>query len=185
MIGLLPHSLNVCGVDYPVNSDFRVALRIFTALSDESFTELEKAYITVNLMFTSKIPSEHFIEAVKVAYWFLDGGDIRKTEPSRIKTFDWEGDQSILFPAINKVVGYEVRECSYLHWWTFLGVFGEIGDGLFSQVMQIRNKRAQGKKLEKWEKEYVSKNKELFRVAQSKEDAEAIRETEQFLSTLI
>ena len=49
----------------------------------------------------------------------------------------------------------------YLHWWTFLGYFMEITDGVFSQVLGIRTKKAKHKKLDKWEQEFYSKNKAL------------------------
>ena len=93
--------------------------------------------------------------------WFLDGGDTPKSQNQR-KILDWEQDESIIFPAINKVAGCETREVKYLHWWTFLGLFNEIGDGLFSQVMNIRGKKSKGKKLEKWEREFYSTHKELI-----------------------
>lgn len=76
---------------------------------------------------------------------------------------DWEQDQAIIFPAINKVAGYEVRNPDkYLHWWSFLGMFGEIGEGLYSQVMSIRSKMAKGKKLDKTDKEFYNEHKELI-----------------------
>ena len=55
-------------------------------------------------------------------------------------------DEAIIFPANNKAAGCEVRAVLYLHWWTFLGYFGEIVEGLFSTIMSIRHKRAEGKK---------------------------------------
>ena len=70
-----------------------------------------------------------------------------KTEPEKIKTIDWKHDEMIIFPAVNKCAGFEVRSCPYMHWWTFLGIFGEIGEGLFSTVMNIRQKNAKGKNL--------------------------------------
>ena len=50
----------------------------------------------------------------------------------------------------------------YLHWWAFLGLFYEIGEGLFSQVINIRLKKAKNKKLEKYEKEFYREHKDLI-----------------------
>ena len=74
---------------------------------------------------------------------------------------DWEQDESIMFPAINKVAGFETRSAEYIHWWTFLGYYMEISDGIYSQVLALRMKRAKGKKLEKWEREFWSTNKSI------------------------
>lgn len=70
----------------------------------------------------------------------------------------------ILFPAVNKVAGFETRTCGYLHWWSFLGLFNEIGEGFYSTVMNIRLKKAKKKKLEKYEQEFYREHEELFRV---------------------
>ena len=49
-----------------------------------------------------------------------------------------------------------------MHWWTFLGLFMEINkDTTASTVFALRQKKARGKKLEKWEKEYWEQNKAL------------------------
>lgn len=74
---------------------------------------------------------------------------------------DWEQDEPILFPAINKVAGIETRATQYIHWWTFSGYFMEIEDGTFSTVLGIRQKKAKGKKLEKWEQEFYRNNRRL------------------------
>ena len=98
--------------------------------------------------------------AFQAALEFIDhGGQQEKAKSPRI--MDWEQDENILFPAINKVAGFETRAVEYLHWWTFLGYFMEITDGVFSQVLGIRTKKAKHKKLDKWEQEFYSKNKAL------------------------
>ena len=74
----------------------------------------------------------------------------------------WEQDAGMIVPAVNRVAGCEVRALPYLHWWTFLGYYMEIGDGLFAQVLNIRQKKSKGKKLEKWEKEFYRENKKII-----------------------
>ena len=44
------------------------------------------------------------------------------------------------------------------------GYFMEIEDGMFSQVISIRQKKARGKKLEKWEKDFERNNAELVKL---------------------
>ena len=50
----------------------------------------------------------------------------------------------------------------YLHWWTFLGAYMEIGESLFSQILSVRMKKAKGKKLEDWEREFYKENKTTY-----------------------
>ena len=94
---------------------------------------------------------------------------------------DWNQDAPILIPAINKVAGKEIRSIPYLHWWTFMSLYMEIGEGLYSQVINIRNKKIKGKKLEKWEQEFYRDNKSLVdlkmkRNERSEEEKEELRE---------
>jgi hypothetical protein len=184
MIGVLPTTLSVNEVDRQIRSDFRVALNLFEALKDESLSDLDRAYLTIRTIYIDEIPDEDFEEAVRRAYWFISGGDIPKSKPSPVPLIDWKHDESIIFPAVNKAAGQEVREVQYMHWWSFLGYMGEIGEGLYSTVINIRSKMANGKKLEKYEREFLNRNKDLI-VLRTKEEQAAIEETEDFLKTLI
>ena len=159
MIGALPTSLTILGRDYAIRSDFRTALLIFEAYDDPDLTDAEKAQVMIECLYT-EIP-EDIEEAYKQAVWFLDGGDMPKPKQAPRKIMDWRQDESIIFPAVKKVAGYETRACEYLHWWSFLGFFNEIGEGLYATVMNIRLKKAKKKKLEKYESEFYREHKEM------------------------
>ena len=185
MIGQLPEVLDICGEEYPINADFRNILTIFEAFADESLTDSEKAYICLKRLYKSDIPAAHIDEAVRKAYWFCDGGDMPKSKPEAFRTIDWKHDEQMIFPAVSKAVGkIDVRSLPFLHWWTFIGSFGEIGDGLFSAVVNIRRKIGRGKKLDKHEREFLNNNKDLIILHTAEELAE-IKETEDFIKTLI
>jgi len=185
MIGHLPESLAVCGRDIPINADFRNVLTIFEAFADPELTEYEKAYVCIRRLYREPIKANIAEEAIKQAFWFVDGGDMPKSKPEQVRTIDWKHDEQMILPAVSKTMGVvDIRSLPYLHWWTFLGAFGEIGDGLFSQVVHIRHKMNHGKKLDKTEKEFLKNNKELIKL-RTPEELAAIAETEAFLKTLI
>ena len=77
------------------------------------------------------------------------------------KLVDWEQDYRLIVAPINRVTGQEVRALEYMHWWTFLLAYMEIGDCTFAQVVSIRSKRAKGKKLDKSEQEFYKQNKQM------------------------
>ena len=56
--------------------------------------------------------------------------------------------------------------------WTVLGAYMELGECLFSTVLGLRQKRAKGKKLEKYEQEFARENRALveLRKRQTPED---------------
>lgn len=164
-----PTSLNIGGVDYEIRTDYRAVLDLFTALSDPELTDEDEqvtAYmqnrVMLEIMFPDcdNIPLEHMQEALEKVTEFIDMGisDDRK----KPKTMDWEQDAPILIPAINRVLNCEIRAQKHIHWWTFLGAYMEIGESLFSNIVHIRQKKANGKKLEKWEQDFYNDNKSLI-----------------------
>lgn len=166
MIGMLPKHLKVNGIDRAIRSDFRVALLIFQAYNDPELSDQEKTMAMMGCLYEDiwSIPIADHQEAHKQALWFLDGG--KKDSDSKYqnskKVIDWEQDEYMIFSAINKVASKETREVEYMHWWTFLGYFNEIGEGLLSAVINIRQKKNKGKKLEKYEQEFYRENKSLI-----------------------
>ncbi len=163
MIGELPEALAVGGKDYKIRTDYRDVLRIIQAFNDPELETREKLFVCLYILYEDfeDIPPDAYEEAYKQAVWFMDVGEDPEEAKPAARVMDWEQDEKILFPAINTAAGYEVRSVPHLHWWTFMGYFMEIHDGVFAQVLSLRQKRAKGKKLEKWEQEYWSSNKRL------------------------
>lgn len=164
MIGKLPTTLDIDGKEYKIRTDYRIVLTIFEAFNDIELKDNEKIYVMLELLYEEK--PDNLEEAIKQANWFLDGGKQYEEFNKTKKVMDWEQDESIIFSAVNKVAGYETRSKEYIHWWTFLGYFSEIGEGLFSTVINIRQKKNRGKKLEKYEQEFYKNNKQLIDLKQ-------------------
>lgn len=164
MIGRLPKTLKVNGTDYEIRSDFRTAMTIFQAYSDPELDMQAKAEVLIKCIYKQyqSIPVIDHYEAYTQAIWFLDGGEEHKEPTSNKKVIDWEQDEKMIFSAVNKVAGYETRSVDYLHWWTFLSLFSEIGECLLSSVIGIRNKKNKGKKLDKADQEFYKENKKLI-----------------------
>ncbi len=159
MIGL-PKKLNVDGKDYSIRTNYNIALLIFEAFEDPELNYKEKIIIMLECLY-EEIP-KNVDEAIQKAIWFLDGGKQYERYNKGKKIIDWVQDETIIFSALNKVAGFEIREREGIHWWTFLGYFNEIGEGVFTTIIHIRNKKNKGKKLEKYEQEFYNANKNLI-----------------------
>ena len=179
-----PTSLNIGDVDYEIRTDYRAVLDLLTALADPDLTDDDpqmtaymQSRVILEIMFPDcdNIPTEHIQEALEKVAEFIDMGisDDRK----KPKTMDWEQDAPILIPAINKVLNTEIRAQKYMHWWTFLGAYMEIGESLFSNVIHIRQKKAKGKKLEKWELDFYKENQSLIDFKQKSQRSEEEKDT--------
>ena len=158
----LPTSLPVGGVDQPIRSDYRAALDICAALSDPDYSDEDKAEALLTILYERPETLSDINEALRQALWFLSLGDNSPPETPRPKLMDWSQDAPLIIGAVNRVAGAEVRALPYLHWWTFIGYYMEIGDCAFASVVSIRNKQAKHKKLEPYEKEFYRENRRLI-----------------------
>lgn len=186
MIFDLPTSLEFGGRSWDIDPDFRQVLRILSAMEDPDLTDGEKAAVClVNLYVDAgDIPPELAQAAIDAALAFIDhGAGENNTEESRAhrfphrarngpRTMDWAQDAPLIFPAVNRAAGFEVRSVDFLHWWTFLGYFMEIRDSVYATVLGLRSKRARHKKLEKAEQEYWNENLAICRLKERLTDAE-------------
>ncbi len=164
MIYDLPKSLTVCGTEYEIRSDYRAILDIMIAFNDIELTDKEKATVALYIFYPSfdNIPTEHCQEALRQCFWFINGGNDEETGQGKpVKLVDWEQDFQYIVSPVNRVLGYEIRSVEYMHWWTFLGAYMEIGECTFSQIVRIRNAKAHGRKLDKQDQEWYAKNRRL------------------------
>lgn len=170
----LPTSLNLSGVDWYIRTDFRCILGILTELNNPIFTNDEKWLVVLNILYVKfdDMPTHLYGEAYEKAIEFIDMGMTNESHKEKPRMMDWEQDSHLIIPAVNKVLGKEVRALDYMHWWTFLSAYMEIGECSYSHILSIRNKKIKGKKLEKWEQEYYSENKKIIDIQKKLTDEE-------------
>ena len=167
----LPTTVIIDDIEYQINNkgDYRVILDIISYLNDENLSQQEKSYYALCAFYgydkenkVFKIPQN--VEcAIEEMSKFINLGEDAKEQKPQPKLMDWEQDFNLIVPPINKVLGYEVRAVEYLHWWTFIGAYMEIGgDCVFSQVKDIRLKKSRGEKLDKAEQKFFNDNKDII-----------------------
>ncbi len=160
----LPTKMEVGGVIYDIRTDYRVILDIYAALNDPDLDPDVRAYEVLHIFYedADSIPEEYQQEAIDKCLQFLRGGIGKGRDKPGPKLIDWEQDFHLIAPPINRIMGCEVRNLDYLHWWSLLGAYYEIGDCFFSQIVAIRSKKAKGKKLDKQDREFYRQNKDLI-----------------------
>ena len=180
----LPTALEVHGTYYSIRTDFRVVLDILAAFNDPDLDDYAKTEVMIRILYEQyeTILEKDLQEAAERAAEFIDCG-LKAEERNAVRTMDWEQDAGIILPAINRVAGREIRSEKYLHWWTFMGYFMEIGDSVFSTVQGIRYKKAKRRPLEKWEKEFLKNNRALVELKE-KYSEEEIEEQERLMRLL-
>lgn len=166
----LPTTAGIGGKDIPIRTDFRVALELIELMNDPELDEADKAEGALVMFYPTPEEITDYGAALRFLTWFLDGGGDADRKKSAARLVDWERDFMNIIAPVNRVLGFDARAVPYdeeantggLHWWTFLAAYMEIGgDCLMSQIVNIRDKRARGKKLEKHEREWYRRNQQL------------------------
>ena len=170
----LPTSAEVGGVEYAIRSDYRAVLDIMKIIGDTDISDQERAALVLSVFYPDfdTIPREDYQEAIDYVFWFVAGG--KGQGPKRARVMDWEQDFPLIVSPVNRVLGFEVRAVEYMHWWTFLAAYCEIGDCLFAQVVSIRKKRQKGQKLDKADEAFYRENRDLvdLEVRETSEETE-------------
>lgn len=158
---LLPTRAEVGGVEYEIRSDYRAILDICAALSDPELDGQDKAIAALKIFYPNwkSIPREHWQEAVDQCMHFISGGE--EASHKSPKLVDLEQDFRYIVAPINRVTGQEIRAVEYMHWWTFLAAFYEIGDCTFAQIVRVRDRLARGKPLDKADRDWYRHNRQL------------------------
>jgi len=179
----LPTSADVNGTEYEIRSDYRAILDICVALNDPELDEREKAQVALDIFYPAfeTMPRRDYEEALKQCFFFIDGGEERNGTKA-VKLVDWEQDYKFIISPINTAAGTDVRSLEYLHWWSFLSYYMDMGDCLFAQIVRIRQKKARGERLEKYEEKWYRENRAIvdIKTKYSSEEDELIRKWTEF-----
>lgn len=178
----LPIAVDINGKSHPIRNkcDYRVVLDVICALNDNKLTDEEKVKCALFIFYEGISAIDDFDAAIKEMFRIINGGEEQeKVQEQKPKLMDWEHDFSQLAPPISRVLGYDVRTPNkYTHWYSFLGGYMEIGECTFSTIVSIRSKRAKGKKLDKWEEEYIREHREMVELPRK-----LTEEEEEFLNS--
>ncbi len=164
MIYFLPKTLEVDGTEHEIRTDYRVILDVIAALNDPELQGFERAEACIRIMFPAWEKISNRTEAFKKCMWFIACGETERDTAKKPKVMDWEQDFTLVIPPVNRILGYDCRGAEYLHWWSFIAAYYEIGECAFSCVTGIRQKLAKGKPLDKWEKTYYSEHADIIKL---------------------
>ena len=158
----LPTTVTINGEEFNIRSDYRAVLDALAALNDQSLAPQERSAAFFAVLYPDWERLPDYDAAFSAAMTFVNlGKPVPEHQPPKPQLVDWDKDVEIIAPAVDQVLGYSCRRCDYLHWWEFVGAYSNIGRGLFSEVVNIRNKRAKHQKLDKAEREFANENAEL------------------------
>lgn len=179
MIYELPETIEVGGVGQPIMWDYRPILDILCALNDPDLSDSDRIFCALYIFYPGleNIRPENLKEAAEKMFWFINGGeeDAGKRGP---RLMDWEQDFKYIAAPVSRVIGHDVRKPDPFHWWSFLSAYMEIGDCTFAQIVRIRNMKARGKPMDKYDREWCNQNRDIveFKSKYSQKDQDALKD---------
>lgn len=165
----LPIAVEINGKQHPIRNkcDYRVVLDAICALNDNELTEEEKVKCALFIFYEDISQIDDFDTAIKEMFRIINGGEVEEqANDNKPKLMDWEHDFPVLVAPINRVLNCEIRSVDYLHWYSLLSAYMEIGECTFSTIVSIRSKRAKGQKLDKWEIDYIREHRKMVELPQ-------------------
>ena len=175
----LPKSVEIDGQEFSIRYDYRVILDIFEAMNDPDSSEEDRALDVLQIFYVDFDELTDYDTAMKEVFRFINGGE-EPREQRGPHLVDWPMDFPRIIAPVNRVLGYEARAVDYdietntggVHWWTILSAYAEIGDCLFAQIVRIRDKKAKGKPLDKSDREFYRKNRDIIDIKQKYSEEE-------------
>lgn len=167
LLDSLPTAADINGTIVEFNTNYKVALKVLTALDDPLLTHKEKAYIVIKLLYKSPENIPDFTVAYEKAITFLNAGyepddSLTPVKKTKKKLYSFEQDAKYIYMAIDRVLDGAISRGDQVHWWVFSLAFNEIPeDCTLSRIISLRSKKARGK-LSKEEKRVYKEMRDIL-----------------------
>ncbi|WLF70482.1 bacteriophage Gp15 family protein [Clostridium septicum] len=185
LIDLVPITVDIDGIKYDINSDFRTSI-LFELLMQDS--EINEEYKIINALelYYPVVPT-NINEAVEKILWFYrcgkeatsQKGNSKGKSAAQIYSFDY--DDEYIYSAFLDQYGIDLQDIDYLHWWKFKAMFKGLKED--NEIVKIMGYRSidLSKIKDKEEKMRYRKMKELYKIPTSKGENDKLDEINNIL----
>lgn len=188
LIDKLPHHVEIDGVKYQINCDFRTSIRFELLIQESDLSIQDKVNQALKLYF-NEIPY-NTKKAVEQIIWFYSCGASDKDKSSNDddtssnftqRAYSFEYDKNYIFSAFYQIYGIDLTKKD-LHWWKFKALFNSLTDDcLFSKIMYYRNVEINSKMSKEYQ-QHIRKLKELYALPLTKTEQKQVEEFENALA---
>jgi hypothetical protein len=186
LIDLLPTSVEVNGIEYEINSDFRTSMLFELMMQESELEDKEKILQALKLYFP--IVPKDIDEAVNKILWFYSCGEsieskngIGKGKAAQIYSFEYDDDY--IYSAFLDQYGVDLQDIQYVHWWKFKAMFKALKED--NEIVKIMGYRALdlSKIKDKEQKAYYKRMKDMYKIPNNinKDEKEKINGIEAIL----
>lgn len=162
----LPKTVEICGKEYPINSDFRAAVE-FEILIQSDASPKKKTRGAIRLFFGGNPPPfpENVLVDAAAGFYAGSGGDTDdrpKKNRKRIYSFAQDGDY--IAAAFRSQYGIDLLTIPYMHWYEFRALFKGLEESC--EIVKIMGYRAAelSKIKYKPERERIARLQEIYKI---------------------
>lgn len=161
LLDILPETVDIDGIEYRINSDFRISILFELLMQDDELGKRQKLVQGLQLYYP-EIP-HNVTMAVDKMIWFYRCG--KETESGghgsgsgRAKQiYSFEHDDDYIYAAFLEQYGIDLQDIEELHWWKFRALFrGLSEDTEFVKIMGYRSVKITSK-MSKEQREFYKK----------------------------
>lgn len=135
---MFPKYANINGQRYKLNTDFRVGLRCFEVIEDETICDEERSLAIIYLLF-GFIPEKDLTPFLEKAQIFLQCGKPREEHEQQKKDMDFTHDRAYINASFMSDYKIDLNAIK-MHWWQFCELIqGLTEESVLSRVREIRN----------------------------------------------
>lgn len=146
-----PTALSVGGVDYPINTDYRVWIGVLHDLrnlipapkSPEQALHNAETFASIETAVFGKVIKADFADVLQAVTGFAVGypeAPVGEGKPNAVQTYSFEWDLNYIIIAIMNQYGVDLTyRCEHFHFWLFLVYFRALcGDHYIQRLIEIR-----------------------------------------------
>lgn len=180
LVDKLPDGLTVDGVEYPISTDFRTAIR-YELMQEESDTDFVAEGLL--LFFGDNLPG-NLPGAIEQLNWFLSCGKQDRRVPTSARgngrqAFSFSQDAEYVYAAFLDQYGIDLLDVEYMHWWKFRALFDSLRDD--NRLMEIMGYRvARLENLPKEQRQFYQDMQRYYEI-RSKKTEETLTQLEEIL----
>lgn len=144
LLDILPETVDIDGIEYRINSDFRISILFELLMQDDELGKRQKLVQGLQLYYP-EIP-HNVTMAVDKMIWFYrcgkeTGNGGHGSGSGRAKQiYSFEYDDDYIYAAFLEQYGIDLQDIEELHWWKFRALFrGLSEDTEFVKIMGYRS----------------------------------------------
>lgn len=136
---MYPTKVDINGKIYPINTDYRVALKCLEIADDEEISDEERILAILYLLF-GFIPEDNQELFIEKAKNFLQCNEPTKKHQDRGKDMDFQQDMKYIIPSFISDYNIDLTKDESLHFWLFIDLIsGLTEECVLNRIRNIRN----------------------------------------------